>query len=267
MNAFGGIKDRKQLDPDKPGVASGDAVGEDEATAELRKVTESLTAPKYPHVLGAKIPRGAFLYGPPGAGKTLLARTVAGEVGVSSCSISVFEFAEVLVGVGALCVRDLSNKAKENTSAVVFVNEIDTVGRGRSVGIGGSNDEREQVLSQLLVEFDGFDSHSNVILITAISRLDVFDPALLRPGRFDHQISMDTSGLRGRRAILEVHARGKPFAPDVGLAMVAWCTPGYMGVDLENTLNEVALLATQFGHRAIGAPDVDEAINRVMAGP
>ena len=267
MGAFGRIKDRKQLDPDKPDVTFNDVAGEDEAVAELREITEFLTAPERFHALGAEIPRGVLLYGPPGTGKTLLARAVAGEAGVPFYSISASEFVEMFVGVGASRVRDLFNKAKENAPAIVFVDEIDAVGRGRGVGIGGGNDEREQTLNQLLVELDGFDSHSNVILIAATNRPDVLDPALLRPGRFDRQISVDAPDLRGREAILKVHAKGKPFAPDVDLAMVARRTPGYTGADLENILNEAALLAARFGRRAIGVPDVDEAIDRVMAGP
>ena len=267
MGAFGRIKDRKQLDPDKPDVTFDDVAGEDEAVAELREITEFLTAPERFHALGAEIPRGVLLYGPPGTGKTLLARAVAGEAGVPFYSISASEFVEMFVGVGASRVRDLFNKAKENAPAIVFVDEIDAVGRGRGVGIGGGNDEREQTLNQLLVELDGFDSHSNVILIAATNRPDVLDPALLRPGRFDRQISVDAPDLRGREAILKVHAKGKPFAPDVDLAMVARRTPGYTGADLENILNEAALLAARFGRRAIGVPDVDEAIDRVMAGP
>lgn len=267
MGAFGRIKDRKQLDPDKPNVTFDDVAGEDEAVAELREITEFLTAPERFHALGAEIPRGVLLYGPPGTGKTLLARAVAGEAGVPFYSISASEFVEMFVGVGASRVRDLFNKAKENAPAIVFVDEIDAVGRGRGVGIGGGNDEREQTLNQLLVELDGFDSRTNVILIAATNRPDVLDPALLRPGRFDRQISVDAPDLRGREAILKVHARGKPFAPDVDLAMVARRTPGYTGADLENILNEAALLAARFEHAAIGVSDVDEAIDRVMAGP
>ena len=267
IGAFGRVRDKKQLDADRPDVTFDDVAGEDEAVAELREITDFLTAPDRYHALGAKIPRGVLLYGPPGTGKTLLARAVAGEAGVPFYSISASEFVEMFVGVGASRVRDLFAKAKENAPAIVFVDEIDAVGRGRGVGIGGGNDEREQTLNQLLVELDGFDLRTNVILIAATNRPDVLDPALLRPGRFDRQISVDAPDLQGRAAILGVHAKGKPIAEGIDLEMIARRTPGYTGADLENILNEAALLAARFGRREIVESDVDEAIDRVMAGP
>ncbi|MDO4887565.1 MAG: ATP-dependent zinc metalloprotease FtsH [Actinomycetaceae bacterium] len=267
MGAFGRIRNRKQLDADKPDVTFNDVAGEDEAVAELREITEFLVSPERFHALGAKIPRGVLLYGPPGTGKTLLARAVAGEAGVPFYSISASEFVEMFVGVGASRVRDLFAKAKENAPAIVFVDEIDAVGRGRGVGIGGGNDEREQTLNQLLVELDGFDARTNVILIAATNRPDVLDPALLRPGRFDRQISVDAPDLAGRAAILAVHAKDKPIAKDVDLEMIARRTPGYTGADLANILNEAALLAARFGREEIVETDLDEAIDRVMAGP
>ena len=229
IGAFGRVRDKKQLDADRPDVTFDDVAGEDEAVAELREITDFLTAPDRYHALGAKIPRGVLLYGPPGTGKTLLARAVAGEAGVPFYSISASEFVEMFVGVGASRVRDLFAKAKENAPAIVFVDEIDAVGRGRGVGIGGGNDEREQTLNQLLVELDGFDLRTNVILIAATNRPDVLDPALLRPGRFDRQISVDAPDLQGRAAILGVHAKGKPIAEGIDLEMIARRTPGYTG--------------------------------------
>lgn len=252
---------------DKPDVTFADVAGEDEAVAELTEITEFLTAPERFHALGAKIPRGVLLYGPPGTGKTLLARAVAGEAGVPFYSISASEFVEMYVGVGASRVRKLFDQAKENAPAIIFVDEIDAVGRGRGVGVGGGNDEREQTLNQLLVELDGFDTRSNVILIAATNRPDVLDPALLRPGRFDRQVAVDAPDIRGREAILAVHAKGKPLSSKVSLLSIARRTPGFTGADLENLLNEAALLAARDGRESIGESDVDEAIDRVVAGP
>lgn len=267
MGGLGRIKGRKSTDPENPDVTFDDVAGEDEAVAELREVTDFLTSPDRFHALGAKIPRGVLLYGPPGTGKTLLARAVAGEAGVPFFSISASEFVEIFAGVGASRVRDLFTKAKAAAPSIIFVDEIDAVGRGRGVGIGGGADEREQTLNQLLVELDGFDARANVILIAATNRPDVLDQALLRPGRFDRQIAVDAPDLKGREAILKVHSKGKPFASDVDMEMVARRTPGYTGADLANILNEAALLAARFGHEAITVDDVDEAIDRVMAGP
>ena len=268
MGGFGKIRDRaKANDPEQPDVTFADVAGEDEAVAELREVTDFLTAPDRFHELGARIPRGVLLYGPPGTGKTLLARAVAGEAGVPFFSISASEFVEMFVGVGASRVRDLFTKAKAAAPAIIFVDEIDAVGRGRGVGVGGGNDEREQTLNQLLVELDGFDDRANVILIAATNRPDVLDQALLRPGRFDRQVAVDAPDLKGREAILKVHAKGKPFDKDVDLEMVARRTPGYTGADLANILNEAALLAARFNRTSITVADMDEAIDRVMAGP
>ena len=252
---------------DKPDVTFKDVAGEDEAVAELTEITDFLTTPERFHALGAKIPRGVLLYGPPGTGKTLLARAVAGEAGVPFYSISASEFVEMYVGVGASRVRKLFDQAKQNAPAIIFVDEIDAVGRGRGVGVGGGNDEREQTLNQLLVELDGFDTRTNVILIAATNRPDVLDPALLRPGRFDRQVAVDAPDLVGREAILAVHAKGKPLGDDVDLTSVARRTPGFTGADLENILNEAALLAARGGRSVVGEHDVDEAIDRVVAGP
>ena len=235
--------------------------------AELREITEFLTNPERFHALGASIPRGVLLYGPPGTGKTLLARAVAGEAGVPFYSISASEFVEMYVGVGASRVRKLFDQAKQHAPAIVFVDEIDAVGRGRGIGTGGGNDEREQTLNQLLVELDGFDARTNVILVAATNRPDVLDAALLRPGRFDRQIAVDAPDLRGREAILQVHAKGKPLAEDVDLANIARRTPGFTGADLANALNEAALLAARNDRSVITDDDVDEAIDRVVAGP
>ncbi|MBE6484472.1 MAG: ATP-dependent zinc metalloprotease FtsH [Actinomycetaceae bacterium] len=267
LGGLGNLRDRRTPEGDRPNVTFDDVAGEDEAVAELQEITEFLAAPERFHALGAKIPRGVLLYGPPGTGKTLLARAVAGEAGVPFFTISASEFVEMFVGVGASRVRSLFNKAKEQAPAIVFVDEIDAVGRGRGVGIGGGNDEREQTLNQLLVELDGFDERANVILIAATNRPDVLDPALLRPGRFDRQIAVDSPDLNGRSAILAVHARGKPLEADIDLAAVARRTPGFTGADLENILNEAALLAARNSHERITEDDVDEAIDRVLAGP
>ncbi len=252
---------------EKPDVTFADVAGEDEAVAELREIKEFLTDPERFHALGAKIPRGVLLYGPPGTGKTLLARAVAGEAGVPFFSISASEFVEMYVGVGASRVRKLFDQAKQNAPAIVFVDEIDAVGRGRGAGIGGGNDEREQTLNQLLVELDGFDDRANVILIAATNRPDVLDAALLRPGRFDRHIAVDAPDLAGRLAILKVHACNKPLEEGMDLEVIARRTPGFTGADLHNVLNEAALLAARDGEPTLSLTHVDEAIDRVLAGP
>ena len=244
-----------------------DVAGADEAVAELREIKDFLASPDKYKAIGAKIPKGVLLYGPPGTGKTLLARAVAGEAKVPFYSISGSEFVEMFVGVGASRVRDLFAQAKQNAPAIVFVDEIDAVGRQRGAGLGGGNDEREQTLNQLLVEMDGFEANGQVILIAATNRPDVLDPALLRPGRFDRQISVDRPDLKGRAAILTVHAKNKPVAKDVDLTSYAKRTPGFTGADLANVLNEAALLAAREERKAIRNSDLDEAIDRVMAGP
>jgi len=243
-----------------------DVAGADEAVAELREIKDFLASPDKYKAIGAKIPKGVLLYGPPGTGKTLLARAVAGEAKVPFYSISGSEFVEMFVGVGASRVRDLFAQAKQNAPAIVFVDEIDAVGRQRGAGLGGGNDEREQTLNQLLVEMDGFEANGQVILIAATNRPDVLDPALLRPGRFDRQISVDRPDLKGRAAILAVHAKNKPVAKDVDLTNYAKRTPGFTGADLANVLNEAALLAARQERKAIRNTDIDEAIDRVMAG-
>ena len=244
-----------------------DVAGADEAVAELREIKDFLASPDKYKAIGAKIPKGVLLYGPPGTGKTLLARAVAGEAKVPFYSISGSEFVEMFVGVGASRVRDLFAQAKQNAPSIVFVDEIDAVGRQRGAGLGGGNDEREQTLNQLLVEMDGFEANGQVILIAATNRPDVLDPALLRPGRFDRQISVDRPDLKGRAAILTVHAKNKPVAKDVDLTSYAKRTPGFTGADLANVLNEAALLAAREERKAIRNSDLDEAIDRVMAGP
>ena len=244
-----------------------DVAGADEAVAELREIKDFLASPDKYKAIGAKIPKGVLLYGPPGTGKTLLARAVAGEAKVPFYSISGSEFVEMFVGVGASRVRDLFAQAKQNAPAIVFVDEIDAVGRQRGAGLGGGNDEREQTLNQLLVEMDGFEANGQVILIAATNRPDVLDPALLRPGRFDRQISVDRPDLKGRAAILAVHAKNKPVAKDVDLESYAKRTPGFTGADLANVLNEAALLSARQDRKAIRNSDIDEAIDRVMAGP
>ena len=244
-----------------------DVAGADEAVAELREIKDFLASPDKYKAIGAKIPKGVLLYGPPGTGKTLLARAVAGEAKVPFYSISGSEFVEMFVGVGASRVRDLFAQAKQNAPAIVFVDEIDAVGRQRGAGLGGGNDEREQTLNQLLVEMDGFEANGQVILIAATNRPDVLDPALLRPGRFDRQISVDRPDLKGRAAILAVYAKNKPVAKNVDLESYAKRTPGFTGADLANVLNEAALLAARQDRKAIRNSDIDEAIDRVMAGP
>jgi cell division protease FtsH len=257
----------KQVAKDQPKTTFADVAGVDEAIEELQEVKEYLQHPAKFQAMGAKIPRGVLLFGPPGTGKTLLARAVAGEAGVPFYSISGSDFVEMFVGVGAARVRDLFEQAKQNAPAIVFIDEIDAVGRHRGAGLGGGHDEREQTLNQLLVEMDGFDQRTAVILMAATNRPDILDPALLRPGRFDRHITVDRPDLEGRKAILRVHARGKPWDEGVDLDVVARRTPGFTGADLANVINEAALLAARWGKPVIGMREVEEAIDRVMAGP
>ncbi|MET3637412.1 ATP-dependent zinc metalloprotease FtsH [Curtobacterium oceanosedimentum] len=257
----------KMNNKENPQVSFADVAGSDEAIEELHEIKEFLQEPAKFQAVGAKIPKGVLLYGPPGTGKTLLARAVAGEAGVPFYSISGSDFVEMFVGVGASRVRDLFEQAKANSPAIVFIDEIDAVGRHRGAGIGGGNDEREQTLNQLLVEMDGFDGKTNVILIAATNRPDVLDPALLRPGRFDRQIGVDAPSLAGRKQILEVHAKGKPLAASVDLELLARKTPGFTGADLANVLNEAALLTARSNAQLIDNRALDEAVDRVMAGP
>jgi cell division protease FtsH len=257
----------KLITKDTPKTTFADVAGADEAIEELEEIKEFLQAPAKFQAIGAKIPKGVLLYGPPGTGKTLLARAVAGEAGVPFYSISGSDFVEMFVGVGASRVRDLFEQAKANAPAIVFVDEIDAVGRHRGAGFGGGHDEREQTLNQLLVELDGFDTKGGVIVIAATNRPDILDPALLRPGRFDRQIVVPQPDLAGRKGILRVHARGKPFAPDVDLDMIARRTPGFTGADLANVINEGALLTARFNQTQITMMSLEEAIDRVTAGP
>ena len=257
----------KVLNKDEPQTTFADVAGLDEAVEELQEIKEFLEAPAKFQDIGAKIPKGALLFGPPGTGKTLLAKAVAGEAGVPFFSISGSDFVEMFVGVGASRVRDLFEQAKSAAPAIVFVDEIDAVGRHRGAGLGGGHDEREQTLNQLLVEMDGFDQKVGVILIAATNRPDILDPALLRPGRFDRQIVVDRPDLEGRKAILRVHARGKPLADGVDLDVIARRTPGFTGADLANLVNEAALLSARRDLRLVGMPQLEEAIDRVMAGP
>ena len=257
----------KLVNKENSTVTFADVAGSDEAIEELEEIKDFLKNPQKFQAVGAKIPRGVLLYGPPGTGKTLVAKAVAGEAGVPFFSISGSDFVEMFVGVGASRVRDLFEQAKQSAPAIIFVDEIDAVGRQRGAGIGGGNDEREQTLNQLLVEMDGFDSKTNVILIAATNRPDVLDPALLRPGRFDRQIGVGAPDLKGREQILRVHAKGKPIADDVDLALVARRTPGFTGADLANVLNEAALLTARQNEKQITAATIDEAIDRVIGGP
>ncbi|MEY4437243.1 MAG: hypothetical protein RL100_707 [Actinomycetota bacterium] len=257
----------KLVSKEQSTVTFADVAGADEALEELQEIKEFLKEPEKFQKVGAKIPRGVLLYGPPGTGKTLVAKAVAGEAGVPFFSISGSDFVEMFVGVGASRVRDLFEQAKQSAPAIIFVDEIDAVGRQRGAGIGGGNDEREQTLNQLLVEMDGFDSKTNVILIAATNRPDILDPALLRPGRFDRQIGVGAPDLLGREQILKVHAKNKPIADDVDLASVARRTPGFTGADLANVLNEAALLTARQNESKITAATLDEAIDRVIGGP
>ncbi|MEN9305207.1 MAG: hypothetical protein RLY76_475 [Actinomycetota bacterium] len=250
-----------------PQVTFADVAGADEAIEEFREIKDFLADPKKYQEIGAKIPKGVLLFGPPGTGKTLLARAVAGEAKVPFYSISGSDFVEMFVGVGAARVRDLFNQAKSNAPSIIFVDEIDAVGRHRGAGMGGGHDEREQTLNQLLVEMDGFEPHDQVILIAATNRPDILDPALLRPGRFDRQIGIDRPDVKGREAILKVHAKNKPLEKDLDLLGIARRTPGFTGADLANVLNEAALLTARENRKVVSRDDVDEAIDRVMAGP
>ena len=265
---FGKSKPRVTgVDGRRPNVTFGDVAGVEEAKLELQEVVEFLKSPDRFTRLGAHVPKGVLLVGPPGTGKTLLARAVAGEASVPFFSISASEFVEMFVGAGASRVRDLFEKAKVAAPSIIFVDEIDAVGRRRGVGLGGGNDEREQTLNQILVEMDGFETDTNVIVIAATNRADVLDAALLRPGRFDRRVLVDRPDAAGREAILQVHSRGKPLASEVKLADIAKLTAGFTGADLENLMNEAAILAVRKGHLSIGSADLDEAFERIVAGP
>jgi cell division protease FtsH len=257
----------KRMSVDSPKITFRDVAGVDEAVEELHEIKEFLENPKKFQALGARIPKGVLLYGPPGTGKTLLARAVAGEAGVPFFSISGSDFVEMFVGVGASRVRDLFEQAKQNSPCIIFMDEIDAVGRHRGAGLGGGHDEREQTLNQLLVEMDGFEMKDNIILIAATNRPDILDPALLRPGRFDRQIVVDRPDRAGRRKILEVHTRGKPLAREIDVDVLAGQTPGFTGADLSNLVNEAALLAARHGKREISQVELEEGIMRVIAGP
>ncbi len=264
--AFGKSRAR-MFTGDQPTVTFGDGAGVEEAKEELQEVVEFLREPEKFITLGARIPKGVLLVGPPGTGKTLLAKAVSGEAGVPFFSISGSEFVEMFVGVGASRVRDLFEQAKRHSPCIVFVDEIDAVGRQRGAGLGGSHDEREQTLNQMLVEMDGFDTDTNVIIMAATNRPDILDPALLRPGRFDRRVVLDRPDMRGREAILRVHVKGKPLAANTDLGVLARSTPGFVGADLENLVNEGAILAARRNKKAIEQEDLEEAIERVIAGP
>jgi cell division protease FtsH len=257
----------KRLSVDSPKITFRDVAGVDEAVEELHEIKEFLENPKKFQALGARIPKGVLLYGPPGTGKTLLARAVAGEAGVPFFSISGSDFVEMFVGVGASRVRDLFEQAKQNSPCIIFMDEIDAVGRHRGAGLGGGHDEREQTLNQLLVEMDGFEAKDNIIMIAATNRPDILDPALLRPGRFDRQITVDRPDRKGRAKILEVHTRGKPLAKEIDIDALAGQTPGFTGADLSNLVNEAALLAARTGKKEITQVELEEGIMRVVAGP
>jgi cell division protease FtsH len=257
----------KRLSVDSPKITFRDVAGVDEAVEELHEIKEFLENPKKFQALGARIPKGVLLYGPPGTGKTLLARAVAGEAGVPFFSISGSDFVEMFVGVGASRVRDLFEQAKQNSPCIIFMDEIDAVGRHRGAGLGGGHDEREQTLNQLLVEMDGFEAKDNIIMIAATNRPDILDPALLRPGRFDRQITVDRPDRKGRAKILEVHTRGKPLAKEIDVDALAGQTPGFTGADLSNLVNEAALLAARTGKKEITQVELEEGIMRVIAGP
>lgn len=264
--SFGKSKAR-MFTGDHPTVTFEDVAGVEEAKEELREVVEFLREPEKFISLGARIPKGVLLVGPPGTGKTLMAKAVSGEAGVPFFSISGSEFVEMFVGVGASRVRDLFDQAKRHSPCIVFVDEIDAVGRQRGAGLGGSHDEREQTLNQMLVEMDGFDTDTNVIIVAATNRPDILDPALLRPGRFDRRVILDRPDMRGREAILKVHIKGKPLAPDANLSVLARSTPGFVGADLENLVNEAAILTARRNKKVIGQSELEEAIERVIAGP
>ncbi len=252
---------------DRPSVTFADVAGNDESKQELQEVVEFLKEPQKFAALGARIPKGVLLVGPPGTGKTLMAKAVSGEAGVPFFSISGSEFVEMFVGVGASRVRDLFEQAKKNSPCIIFVDEIDAVGRHRGAGLGGAHDEREQTLNQILVEMDGFDTDTNIVIIAATNRPDILDPALLRPGRFDRRVTMDAPDVKGRRAILDVHVRGKPLSADVDLDVIAKQTPGFAGADIENLVNEAAILAARRNRRSVSTAELQEAIERVIAGP
>jgi cell division protease FtsH len=252
---------------DQPTVTFEDVAGADESKEELKEVVEFLREPQKFISLGARIPKGVLLVGPPGTGKTLLAKAVSGEAGVPFFSISGSEFVEMFVGVGASRVRDLFEQAKRHSPCIIFVDEIDAVGRQRGAGLGGSHDEREQTLNQMLVEMDGFDTDTNVIIMAATNRPDILDPALLRPGRFDRRVVLDRPDVRGREAIMKVHIKGKPIDPKVDLSLLARATPGFVGADIENLVNEAAILAARRNKQVISQPEFEEAIERVIAGP
>ncbi|HUH96882.1 MAG TPA: ATP-dependent zinc metalloprotease FtsH [Anaerolineales bacterium] len=264
--AFGKSRAR-MFSGEHPTVTFQDVAGIEESKQELAEVVEFLKEPQKFIQLGARIPKGVLLVGPPGTGKTLLAKAVSGEAGVPFFSISGSEFVEMFVGVGASRVRDLFDQAKRHSPCIIFVDEIDAVGRQRGAGLGGSHDEREQTLNQMLVEMDGFDTDTNVIIIAATNRPDILDPALLRPGRFDRRVTLDRPDVKGREAILKVHAKGKPLEPNVDLASLARGTPGFVGADLENMINESAILAARRNKKSIGQPELEEAIERVVMGP
>lgn len=251
----------------KPTVTFADVAGVDEAKQELLEIVEFLKSPQKFQALGARVPRGVLLVGPPGSGKTLLARAIAGEAGVPFFSISGSEFVEMFVGVGAARVRDLFNQAKSSAPCIIFVDEIDAVGRHRGAGLGGGHDEREQTLNQILVEMDGFDTSTNIIVLAATNRPDILDPALLRPGRFDRHIIIDQPDINGRKAILQVHAKGKPLDEETNLEVIAKQTPGFSGADLANLINEAAILAARRNRKNIGIKELEDAIDRVIAGP
>jgi cell division protease FtsH len=264
---FGRSRAKVSRDMERPNVVFADVAGSDEAKQDLKEIVEFLKEPDKFIQLGARIPKGVLMVGPPGTGKTLMARAVAGEAAVPFFSISGSEFVEMFVGVGASRVRDLFERAKAESPSIIFVDEIDAVGRQRGTGLGGGHDEREQTLNQILVEMDGFDNNTNVIIIAATNRPDVLDPALLRAGRFDRKVYMDRPDRVGRKAILEVHSRGKPLASDVDLDVLAKITPGFVGADLENLINEAAILAARRGKKAISMRELQESMERVIAGP
>jgi len=264
---FGRSRARKMEAADRPTVTFEDVAGSEEAKQELEEVVEFLREPEKFAALGARIPRGVLMVGAPGTGKTLLAKAVSGEAGVPFFSSSGSEFVEMFVGVGASRVRDMFEQAKKNAPCIIFIDEIDAVGRHRGAGMGGGNDEREQTLNQILVEMDGFDSETNIVIIAATNRPDILDPALLRPGRFDRKVVVDRPDRKGREAILKVHARGKPMSPDVDLDEIAAQTPGMVGADLENLINEAAILAARRNKRSVSMDEMTESIERVMAGP
>jgi cell division protease FtsH len=266
--AFNFSKSRARLTLDKrPDVTFADVAGAEEAKEEVQEIVEFLKSPQRFQALGGRIPRGVLLVGPPGTGKTLLAKAIAGEARVPFFSISGSEFVEMFVGVGASRVRDLFEQAKRNSPCLIFIDEIDAVGRHRGAGLGGGHDEREQTLNQILAEMDGFDTNANVIVVAATNRPDILDPALLRPGRFDRHVVIDSPDIKGRKAILEVHAKGKPLAKEVDFETIAKGTPGFSGADLANVVNEAALLAARRDRKDITTKELEEAADRVLAGP